>query len=157
LPFFLAFIGIARVLALGEGRLLEAITGERMPRRPVHPGPPAGLWARIAAMLSDPRTWTTLAYLLLMLPLGIIYFVLGIVGISFAGALVVGPFLVLAQHLGWVVNGSESILQPAVLGTPLVAPITMALGVLIFTALLHSARGIGRVQVALARALLVKP
>src|SRR5258706_8558938 len=74
-PFFLAFIGIARVLALGEGRLLEAMTGERMPRRPVHPGPHAGIWARIGAMLSDPRTWTTLAYLLLMLPLGIIYFV----------------------------------------------------------------------------------
>jgi len=37
-PFFLAFIGIARVLALGEGRLLEAMTGERMPRRPLHPG-----------------------------------------------------------------------------------------------------------------------
>jgi hypothetical protein len=157
LPFFLVFIGIARVLALGEGRLLEAITGERMPRRPVHPGPPAGIWARIGAMLSDPRTWTTLAYLLLMLPLGIIYFVWAIVGISFAGALVVGPILVFAQHLGWAINGGESILQPAVLGTPLVAPITVALGVLIFTALLHSARGIGRVQVALARALLVKP
>jgi hypothetical protein len=156
-PFFLVFIGIARVLALGEGRLLEAITGERMPRRPVHPGPHAGIWARIGAMLSDPRTWTTLAYLLLMLPLGIIYFVLAIVGISFAGALVVAPFLVFAQHLGWAVNGGESIIQPAVLGTPLVAPITVAVGVLIFTALLHSARGIGRVQVALARALLVKP
>jgi Putative sensor len=156
-PFFLVFIGIARVLALGEGRLLEAITGERMPRRPVHPGPPAGIWARIGAMLSDPRTWTTLAYLLLMLPLGIIYFVLAIVGISFAGALVVAPFLVFAQHLGWAVNGGESIIQPAVLGTPLIAPITVAVGVLIFTALLHSARGIGRVQVALARALLVKP
>src|SRR3982074_3098004 len=40
-PFFLAFIGIARVIALGEGRLLEAMTGERMPRRPLTPGPPA--------------------------------------------------------------------------------------------------------------------
>src|SRR5438132_1116334 len=36
IPFFLAFIGIARVIALGEGRLLEAMTGERMPRRPLH-------------------------------------------------------------------------------------------------------------------------
>src|SRR4051812_33905880 len=98
-PFFLAFIGIARVLALGEGRLLEAITGERMPRRPVHPGPSAGLWARIGEMLKDARTWTTLAYLLLMLPVGIFYFVVAIVGISTGGALVVGPFLVLAQHL----------------------------------------------------------
>jgi hypothetical protein len=33
-PFFLAFIGMARVISLGEGRLIEAITGERMPRRP---------------------------------------------------------------------------------------------------------------------------
>jgi len=41
IPFFLAFIGLARVLALGEGRLIEATTGERMPRRPVHPGPSA--------------------------------------------------------------------------------------------------------------------
>src|SRR5579872_4782374 len=71
LPFFLAFIGIARVISLGEGRLLEAVTGERMPRRPVHPGPPLGLWSRIGHMLTDARTWTTLAYLLLMLPLGI--------------------------------------------------------------------------------------
>jgi hypothetical protein len=43
-----------------------------------------------------------------------------------------------------LVNGGESILQPAVLGTPLVAPFVVAFGVVIFTALLHSARGIGR-------------
>src|SRR5947208_10977218 len=41
LPFFLVFIGIARVIALGEGRLLQAVTGERMPRRAAHPGAPA--------------------------------------------------------------------------------------------------------------------
>jgi hypothetical protein len=157
LPFFLMFIGIARVLALGEGRLLEAISGERMPRRPVHPGPILGLWARIAAMLSDPRTWTTLAYLLLMLPIGIFYFVVAIFGISLGGALIVGPFLVLAQYLGWDINGGESLVHPAVLAAPLVAPFTIALGLLIFTALMHAARGVGRMQVALARALLVKP
>src|SRR5690606_11926997 len=39
IPFFLAFIGVARAISLGEGRLLEAVSGERMPRRPVHPGP----------------------------------------------------------------------------------------------------------------------
>jgi hypothetical protein len=65
-------------------------------------------------------------------------------------------FIGSARVLG-LVNGGESILQPAVLGTPLVAPFIVAFGVVIFTGLLHSARGIGRVQVALARALLVKP
>jgi uncharacterized membrane protein len=157
LPFFLAFIGIARVLALGEGRLLEAITGERMPRRPVHPGPRSGLWASIGDMLKDARTWTTLAYLLLMLPVGIFYFVVAVTGISIAGALVAGPFVVLAQNLGWDFNDGISVMQPAILAAPLVSPFTIALGVLIFTTLMHAARGIGKVQVALARALLVKP
>src|ERR1700704_1462648 len=91
-PFFLAFIGIARVLALGEGRLLEAMTGERMPRRPLHPGASTGILARIGGMLSDARTWTTLAYLLLMLPVGIIYFTIAVVGISLSAGLIAAPF-----------------------------------------------------------------
>ena len=156
-PFFLAFIGIARVLALGEGRLLEAITGERMPRRPVHPGARTGFWARVGEMLKDPRTWTTLAYLLLMLPVGIFYFVVAITGIAIGVALIAGPFLVVAQHLGWDFNDGISVMQPAVLAAPLIAPFTIALGVLILTLLMHAARGIGRAQVVLARALLVKP
>src|SRR5262245_7642416 len=70
LPVFLGFIGMTRAISLGEGLLLEAITGERMPRRPVHPGAAkAGLGARILEMLRDARTWTTIVYLLLMLPL----------------------------------------------------------------------------------------
>ena len=101
IPFFLAFIGIARVIALGEGRLLEAITGERMPRRPVHPGPPAGWWARIGEMLEDVRTWTTLAYLLLMLPLGILYFTVAVTGLAVSAAFIGAPLGVVAPHLGW--------------------------------------------------------
>ena len=33
-PFFLLFIGTARVLALAEGRIVESMLGTRMPRRP---------------------------------------------------------------------------------------------------------------------------
>src|ERR1700719_67224 len=101
-PFFLAFIGIARVIALGEGRLLEAVTGERMPRRPVHPGPPASWWARIADMLKDLRTWTTLAYLVLMLPLGIIYFTVAVSGLALSASLIGTPLALLARHFGWM-------------------------------------------------------
>src|ERR1017187_2890964 len=74
IPFFLAFIGMVRVIFLGNGRLIEAMTGEHMPRRPVHPGRKMSLWASIVAMLKDARTWTTLVYFILMLPLGILYF-----------------------------------------------------------------------------------
>jgi uncharacterized membrane protein len=156
-PFFLAFIGIARVISLGEGRLLEAVTGERMPRRPVHPGPPVGIWSRIVEMLKDPRTWTTLAYLLLMLPLGIIYFTVAVVGISLAFALIATPLVSIADSLGWQPFGEPVVIQPAWLGSPLGSILAVALGVLILTVLMHGARGVGRAQVALARGLLVKP
>ena len=128
-----------------------------MPRRPVHPGASNGIWARIGTMLSDPRTWTTLAYLLLMLPLGIIYFVIAFVGISLGGALIVAPFLKIAQHLGWIVINHPSSVDSVLFGSLVGSLFATACGVLICTALLHAARGIGRGQVALARALLVKP
>jgi hypothetical protein len=153
-PFFLAFIGIARVISLGEGRLLEAVTGERMPRRPVHPGAPTGLWERIGDMLKDARTWTTLAYLLLMLPLGIFYFTLAVVGLSVAGGLIAMPFLAIADQFGWVVNTG---IDPDLVASPIGAIFAAAFGVLLLTALMHGARGLARAHVALARALLVKP
>ena len=74
---------------------------QRMPRRPVHPGPAAGWWTRIGEMLKDVRTWTTLAYLLIMLPLGIIYFTLAVTGLSVSAAFIGMPLLLLAQRLGW--------------------------------------------------------
>lgn len=158
IPFFLAFIGMARVIALGEGRLLEAITGERMPRRPVHPGPQAGWWARIGEMLKDVRTWTTLAYLILMMPLGMVYFVIATAGIALGGGLIATPFVAVVQHAGWLVNdGAPITIHPGWLAAPPGLLLAVALGVLILTVLMHTARGIGRVQVALARALLVKP
>src|SRR6202042_3478510 len=57
-PFFLMFMAICRVISLAEGRLIEAMTGVRMPRRPVYQGKALGFWARIGEMLKDPRTGT---------------------------------------------------------------------------------------------------
>jgi len=163
IPFFLAFIGITRVIALGEGRLIEAVTGERMPRRPVHPGPPAGWLTRIGEMLGDVRTWTTLLYMLLMLPLGIVYFTVTVTGLAVGLAFTSLPLLVLARWLGWDANASvfsddvhiggwalsdHSMVSALILG---------AIGVLIVTLLMHAARAIGRGHAHLAKALLVVP
>jgi uncharacterized membrane protein len=163
IPFFLAFIGMARVIALGEGRLLEAITGERMPRRPVHPGPPAGWWTRIGEMLKDARTWTTLLYLLLMLPLGIVYFVIAIVGLSIGLRLAVAPVIYAGLSLGWfpLYQGFGLIqFDEWSFGIPdslVAAVVELVFGVLILTLLMHVARGIARGHARLAKALLVEP
>jgi len=157
IPFFLAFIGMARVLALGEGRLIEATTGERMPRRPVHPGPSASWLTRMGDMLKDGRTWTTLLYLLLMLPLGIIYFTIAVAGLTLGLRLAFAPLVLIAGDLGLL-----PVLQIGGLayGTPhsvLGALLCMALGIVILALMLHAARGIARGHARLAKALLVTP
>ena len=164
IPFFLVFIGIARVIALGEGRLLEAMTGERMPRRPVHPGPPASWWTRIGAMLTDVRTWTTLLYLLLMLPLGIIYFTLAVTGLATGLRLALAPLVVLGRDVGWLWGDDWVREMMRIDGWTLAAPHTlvgsliyMIIGILIVTALMHVARGVAHGHARLAKALLVEP
>jgi uncharacterized membrane protein len=158
LPFFLAFIGITRVMSLGEGRLLEAIIGVRMPRRPVHPGAPAGLIARSAEMLRDTRTWTTLAYFILMLPLGVLYFTIVVTGLSTGLALTAVPFLKLWSWLSdeprWV---GRLELWPHWLENPVGYVLCGLLGVLILTGLMHLVRGVGRVHGRMAKVLLVTP
>ncbi len=164
IPFFLAFIGIARVIALGEGRLLEAMTGERMPRRPLHPGRPASWWTRIGAMLKDVRTWTTLLYLLLMLPLGIIYFTLAITGLAIGVRLALAPLVVLGRHVGWLWGDDWVRDMIRIDDWTVASPHTlvgalfyMAVGIVIVTLLMHAARGIARGHARLAKALLVEP
>jgi uncharacterized membrane protein len=161
IPFFLAFIGMARVLALGEGRLLEATTGERMPRRPVHPGPSASWLSRIGDMLKDVRTWTTLLYLLLMLPLGIIYFTIAVTGLSIGLRLALSPLVVLAGDFGWIppeLFSNVLEIGGVSYGSPqsfIAALFCMALGIVILALLLHVARAIARGHARLAKALLV--
>ncbi|MGP8035157.1 MAG: sensor domain-containing protein [Steroidobacteraceae bacterium] len=162
-PFFLAFIGITRVIALGEGRLIEAVTGERMPRRPVHPGPPAGWLTRIGEMLKDVRTWTTLLYMLLMLPLGIVYFTVAVTALAVGLAFTALPLLVVARWLGWnadvTVFSDDAHIDGFVLSdhSMISALILGILGVLIVTLFMHAARAIGRGHAHLAKALLVVP
>ena len=81
-PFIILFFGIVRVLALVEGRLVEAMLGVRMPRRPLYPPQNLTIWQRIGAMFTDPRSWSTLLYMLLMLPLGILYFTVAVTGLD---------------------------------------------------------------------------
>ena len=51
-------------------------------------------------MLSDTRTWTTLAYNVLMLPLGILYFTLAVVGVAVSLSLIAAPVLETIRALG---------------------------------------------------------
>ena len=78
IPFFLLFVASLRALALAEGRVVEALLGIRMPRRPQPAEAKGGLLERVLFWLKDRHTWTTLLYLLLKLPLGILSFIFAV-------------------------------------------------------------------------------
>jgi uncharacterized membrane protein len=157
IPFFLAFVALSRVVSLAEGRLIEAMTGERMPRRPLHRGNTPGFWARVSQMLKDRRTWTTLAYLILMLPLGIAYFVMAVVGLSVSLAFIFAPLVATAGRYEWFGIPPDVQTSPAWLGSLWALPLMVLTGVLLLTLLMHLARGIGRLHAMYAKALLVAP
>ena len=151
-PFFLLFIGTARVLALAEGRIVESMLGVRMPRRPVHPGPEAGWWTRIVEMIQDPRTWGTLVYLVAMLPLGIFYFTFAVVGVAVSLALFLAPVAVLL-HLAGLIAIDGQVQGPDAFWLPLIS----ILGIVLLTITLHLSRGIGYLHGQFAKFLLVRP
>ena len=150
-PVFLAFIGIARVVALAEGRIVESLLGARMPRRPPYRDRETPFWQRVVEMLKDPRTWGTVLYLLLMLPLGVFYFTFAVVGLVVSLAIVLAPIVVLLYHAGLVhIDGIVQSPHPAVL------PLIAILGILLLTVTMHLARGLGQLHGQLARTLLVQ-
>jgi hypothetical protein len=156
IPFFLLFVGFTRVLALAEGRLVEGLLGQRMPRRPLYPAKGVPILERIKEMLVDRRTWTTMFYFLLMLPLGILYFMIATIGICVSIGLIGGSVAGILVALG-VGSGSLAIDDHAIYygPSPWAAPFLLVAGIMLLTAVMHLIRGIGRGHGVLAKHLLV--
>ena len=158
IPFVILFLGSVRLLSLVEGRIVETMLGERMPRRPVYADRDVPLLSRIAGMFTDPRTWSTLVYMLLMLPLGVLYFTIAATLLSLSLGLVIAPPLALFGAFdGWSLSGGRfGYWEPATTLGWWELPIAFACGVVLLFATLHLLRGIGKGHGAIAKHLLVK-
>ena len=154
IPLLVLFLASVRMFSLLEGRLVEVLLGVRMPRRPLYPQS-TPLLARIGALLKDRRTWSTLLDMVLMMPLGILYFTVALVGVVVPVAMVAAPVVgVLFGDIGghdgtWFRIDDQAMRWPETL---ILAP----LGILGLTLTLHLVRGIGRLHGQVARALLVE-
>lgn len=150
LPFALLFLLSVRGLALLEGRIVEALLGVRMPRRPLFA--PRGLkWLeRLKVQLLDKYTWLALIYMLLQMPLGILYFTLIITLGTFSLTGIAIPIIQWGFGLPIVeLNGVHYFLP--VQSVPLI----FLLSVLLWTITMHLARGIGWLHGRYAKAMLV--
>jgi hypothetical protein len=155
IPFALLFLGSIRVISWVEGRVVEALLGVRMPRRLPSQEEGGTIWQRIKRMLADGRTWGSLFYMLLQLPLGIIYFVIAVTLGTTAGGMVFSSAYELATgknvvrldnypELDALLNTAPGLIGAAIVGL---------IGVLF---LLHLARVIGFIHGKIAEALLVR-
>lgn len=162
IPFVVLFIGSTRILSLVEGRIVEVMLGERMPRRPLYADRGKPILSRIGDMFTDARTWTTMLYFLLMLPLGITYFTLVVTLLAVALAFIAAPLLVwlgfadfAGEMDGWqLVNVGDQVISTSLHGWEL--PFLFVGGFLLLFATLHLARGIGRLHGLFAKQMLVK-
>ena len=148
--FLLFFLYSLRGVALLEGRLVEAMLGVRMPRRPLFA--PKGLkWtAQLKILLKDKHSWFTMIYTLLDLPLGVFYFCLLI-------TLITVSFVALAVP---VAQYAFQLPQLQIYATPLTLPLwSMPLfvlgGFLLLTITFHLAKGIGILHAQWAKLMLV--
>jgi hypothetical protein len=152
IPILLLFLGSVRVLSLVEGRIIETMLGVRMPRRPAYTDKSKGWLARIGAMFADGRTWLTMLYFLLMLPLGVAYFTIATTLLSLSLALMFAPLgdLLFDHPAGIWIDGVN------VATAFWVWPVSVAVGALLLFGTLHLARGIGKLHGAMAKHLLVR-
>jgi uncharacterized membrane protein len=151
IPFMLLFLATTRAISLVEGWIVEALLGVRMPRRPRLISEQQW-WDRIKFWLADYRTWTTILYMVLMLPLGILYFTLSITLLCLGLGLIAAPFaqILFDYPVIWIDTwGGGYYMEWWLL------PFALALGVMLIIGTLHLAKGIGKVHGQMAKALLV--
>lgn len=160
IPFVILFFGSVRLLSLVEGRLVEVMLGERMPRRPLYAERGKPWLQRIVDMFTDPRTWSTMLYFVVMLPLGIFYFTLIVTLTAISLAFVAAPIAVwfFGANAGVSFDGWQLLdFNGVATSAPYWAlPLLFVWGFLQFFVTLHIARGIGKLHGMFAKHLLVK-
>ena len=150
LPFTGLFILSVRGISLVEGRIVEALLGIRMPRRPQFHRRNVGLWSRFKNIVLDKYTWLSIAYMILQLPLGTIYFSVFITLIALSLSGIAMPILQLGFDVPVNINGGSYYLAGWML------PLAVVAGILLATLTMHLAKYVGHMHGALAKTLLVR-
>lgn len=148
-PLALLFLLSVRGLALLEGRLVEALLGVRMPRRPLFSHQGMKWMDRLKALLGDRTTWLMLVYMLLQFVLGTLYFVVIVTAISICLFFIALPFIQLAWNIPVTFIDQRVFLPYWALG------LLSFGGFLGLTLFMHMVRGMGQLHGRMAKALLV--
>ena len=150
LPLALLFILSVRGIAWLEGRLVEALLGVRMPRRPLFSPQNIKWQERLKSLITDKHTWFSLLYMFLQFVLGTLYFVVLVT--AFATAMV-GFAIPVVQEIfnePTVTTLAGQYFLPA-----WSYPLIILASILLWTATMHLVRAVGGLHGKYAKAMLV--
>lgn len=151
-PFAILIFPSIRVIALLEGRIVEALLGIRMPRKPIfHKKTSGGLVMHIKTLVTDPVTWKSLAYMIIQCPLGLIYAVTPLILLILSSKLILYPFLDLAFKSPLI-----TIKETAYYAPVWTFPLIFAAGIFLLLSTMHLVKLIGKLHGRYAKAMLVK-
>ena len=150
IPIIILFLYSIKGIAFVEGRIVEALLGERMPRRSRYTNTNVTLWERIKNLLKDRTTWIGMLYMIIQLPLGIIYFTLVVTLVSTSVGLIFAPIAQLLMNVN-MINIDGYWYGPPDWTLPLIS----LGGVLLLTIIMHIFKGIGKLHGRWAKLMLV--
>ena len=144
------FLLSLRGIALVEGRIIEALTGIRMPRRPVFVRRSLNWRQKYKALITESYTWKIFAYLILQFPLGLTYFLITLTLFSLALKFALYPIWF------WVLKRPLITLSQPYYPNAWFIPLIAAVGIILFFSTLHFIRFIGGVHGRFAKSMLVR-
>ena len=150
LPFALLFLLSVQGLALLEGRIVEALLGIRMPRRPLFTEKGLKWFERLKLLVFDKHTWLSILYMIIQFVLGTVYFVVFVTVLSFALSFIAIPFAQEILGMGAIMNNDIRYYLPT-----WSYPLLIFGGVLLWTTFMNLARGAGQLHGRLAKFMLV--
>jgi hypothetical protein len=144
------FLLSLRGIALLEGRIVEALLGVRMPRKPIFIHKGLNWRQKYKDLTTESHTWRVLAYLIVRFPVAWLHFM--IVFVMFGFSIKSTFYPVWYWGLGRSLINLGQPLYPPVWSYPLV----VLGGVLLFFVTLHLTRLMGMVHGRLAKSMLVR-
>lgn len=150
IPIFGLFLLSIRGIALLEGRIVEALLGIRMPRRPLFHNRSLGWVDKYKALVKEAYSWKALLYAVLLFPLGIIYCGVFSLLLVFSLCFLISPVLELVFRIPLDLFG-DNVLTPIWF-----LPVVCIAGFFLLPLTFHLARWVGKVHGKYAKSMLVR-
>ena len=144
------FLLSLRGIALMEGRIVEALLGVRMPRKPIFIQKGLNWRQKYKVLATESYTWKVFAYLILHFPLAWLHFM--IVFVMFGFSIKSALYPVWHWGLGRALITFNQPFYPPAWSYPLV----VVVGILMFFATLHLASLMGKIHGRFAKFMLVR-